>query len=262
MVEGNLKSAAQRLLAGVGLPHEDVIHEALPPEHFGDGEVVFRIGPLLVRFVRERGENFVDVGPSSTPGEFHRYGEVELAMGWKTAEQAWSRSEPEPLPAIMERLRNRYEQLAEAYWSANARDTLAKLDDARDLRAARVLFHLRRLVAEAEKVTSGRSAQGSSPKYFTVGKSQVVRRDRNAVPCEPVPKWSRREGFRLGEERFRATDHACAGLMHSNIKNEKLAVSQLIEPRSSPIASSKMTTERAGAQRDSEAAEDSVEPTF
>jgi hypothetical protein len=155
MEEGNLKSVAERLLAGVGLPHHDLIHEALPLEHFGDGEVVFRIGPLCLRFVRERGEDFVDVGPASTPGEYHRFGDVELAMGWKTVDQAWTRSEPEPLSAILERLRNRYEELAEAYWSASARDSAAKMDDAAELRAARVLFHLRCLVAEAEEAASG-----------------------------------------------------------------------------------------------------------
>ena len=180
MEEGNLKSVAQRLLAGAGLPHEDLVHEALLPEHFGDGEVVFRVGPMHLRFVRECGQDFLEVAPASSPGEYQRFGELELAMGWKTASEKWVRSEPEPLSAILERLRNRFEELAEAYWSTDAHDTLAKLDGARDLRAARVLFHLRRLVAEAEG----------------------VRRD-------------------------------------SSTWNEKLAVFQLIGPRSSPMASSK-----------------------
>jgi hypothetical protein len=149
--EGNLKSVAQRLLAGAGLPHDDLVNEALPSELFGDGEVVFRVGPLHVRFVRERGQDYVDVGPASSPGDYRRFGDIEVAMGWKGPGQAWSRSDPEPLPAILERLRNHYEELAEAYWSANAHDTLTKLSDIKQLRAARILFHLRRLVAEAEK---------------------------------------------------------------------------------------------------------------
>jgi hypothetical protein len=158
MAQGNLKSVAKLLLAGAGLPHDDLVHEALPPEIFEDGEVVFRVGPMHLRFVRERGQDFLDIAPASSPGDYHRFGEVELAMGWSTVSGKWSRSEPEPLSAILERLRNRFEQFVEAYWSNNARDTLEKLNGARDLRAARVLFHLRRLVSEAEKETSGRSA--------------------------------------------------------------------------------------------------------
>jgi hypothetical protein len=150
--QANLKSVAQRLLAGAGLPHDDFIHEVILPDRFGDGEAVFRIGPMHLRFVRVRGQDFLDVAPASSPGEYHRFGDVELAMGW-TVDQKWSRSEPEPLSAILERLRNRFEQFVEAYWSTNATDTLAKLDGAGDLRAARVLFHLRRLVAEEEKAT-------------------------------------------------------------------------------------------------------------
>ncbi len=147
----NLKVIAKRLLERAGLPHQEVIHESERPEHFGDGEVVFKIGPMHLRFVRERGQDFVDVSPASEPGRYHPYGDVELAMGWKTVDQVWSRTEPEPLPAILERLHSQYPQFEEAFSGARAQDTLAKLDFVSRRRGAAFVDHLRRLAEDARK---------------------------------------------------------------------------------------------------------------
>lgn len=147
----NLKVIAQQLLKSVGLPHDEVIHETQHPEHFGDGEVVFKIDPMHLRFVRERGQDFIDVGPASAPGQYYPYGDVELAMGWKTVDQMRSRTEPEPLPAVVERLRNHYPQFEEAFSSAKAQETLAKLDFASRRRGTAFVNHLRRLAEDARK---------------------------------------------------------------------------------------------------------------
>jgi len=147
----NLKFLAQRLLESGGLPQYEVIHESQCSEHFGDGEVVFKIGPMLLRFVRERGQDFVDVTPASAPDHYYSYGDVELAMGWKTVDQAWSRTEPEPLSGIIERLSGQYPQFEEAFSVAKAQDTLAKLDFASRRRGADFVDHLRRLAVDARK---------------------------------------------------------------------------------------------------------------
>jgi hypothetical protein len=147
----NLKTLAQQLLASAGLPYEDVIREVLYPKHFGDGEVTFKVGPMHLRFVRERGQDFLDVSPASVPGKYHPFADVELAMGWKAVGDVWSRVEPEPLPAVMERLRNRYPQFEAAFSSTNVRDTLAKLDFASRRRGADFVDHLRRLAEDARR---------------------------------------------------------------------------------------------------------------
>lgn len=149
--EENLQAIAQQLLDAGGLADNEVIHEVLRSEHFGDGEVVFRVGSMHLRFVRERGQDFVDVSPASAPREYYPFGDVELALGWKTVDQVWSRLEPEPLPAILARLRNHYLEFEEAFSSANALDTLAKLNFASRRRGAAFVDHLRRLAEEARK---------------------------------------------------------------------------------------------------------------
>jgi len=149
--EISLKVRAQQMLAAVGLPNTEVIYETVHPDHFGDGEVAFEVGPMHVRFVRQRGQDFVDVSPASLPGEYHPFGDVEVAMGWKTVDQVWSRNEPEPLPSIVERLRTHYPQFAEAFSSTRASETLAKLDVASRRRGAAFVDHLHRLAEEARK---------------------------------------------------------------------------------------------------------------
>lgn len=147
----NLKTLAHQLLAGAELPHEEVIKEDLHPEHFGDGEVVFKVGPMHVRFVRERGQDFVDVSPASAPGEYHPFGDVEVVMGLKTVDQVWSRPQPEPLPSILQRMRNHYSQLEDAFSSAKTRETVEKLKFTSRRREAAFAHHLRRLGADVRK---------------------------------------------------------------------------------------------------------------
>jgi len=149
--EDSLKAGAQQLLAAAGLPNDEVIHEAVHTDHFGDSEVAFKVGPMHLRFIRQRGQDFMDVSPASVPGEYHPFGDVELAMGLKTVDQVWSRNEPEPLSAIVERLRSHYAQFVDAFSNARSSETLEKLNFASRRRGAAFVDHLRRLAEEARK---------------------------------------------------------------------------------------------------------------
>jgi hypothetical protein len=149
--QDSLRACAQQLLAAAGLPSDEVIHEVVHPEHFGDSEVAFKVGPMHLRFVRQRGQDFVDVSPASMPGQYHQFGDVELAMGWKTVDQVWSRNEPEPLTSVVERLRAHYAEFADAFSSAKASETLEKLSFASRRRGAAFVDHLNRLAEAARK---------------------------------------------------------------------------------------------------------------
>ena len=151
MTTQDLKDYAQRLLAAAGLPSGEVIDEVVHPEHFGDGEVAFKVGPMHLRFVRQRGQDFVDVSPASVPGQYHQFGDVELAMGWETVDQVWSRNEPEPLTSVVERLQTHYAEFSEAFSSARASETLAKLSFASRRRGTAFVDHLNRLAEAARK---------------------------------------------------------------------------------------------------------------
>lgn len=150
-MQDSLKDCAQQLLTEAGLPSGEVIHEVVHPEHFGDSEIIFKVGPMHLRFVRQRGQDFVDVSPASVPGQYHQFGDVELAMGWKTVDQVWSRNEPEPLASVVERLRVRYAEFSDAFSSARASETLTKLSFASRRRGAAFVDHLNRLAEAARK---------------------------------------------------------------------------------------------------------------
>jgi len=152
MTEHNFNTHARHLLAVAGLPVQAVIHErALHSEHFGDAEISFRVGPMHVRFDRDRGQEFVDVCPASIPGEYFQFGDLELAMGWKTVDEECSKSAPEPLSSIVDRLRAHYPQIQDAFSSTRARDTVAKLSQASRQRGAAFVDHLRRIAEKTPK---------------------------------------------------------------------------------------------------------------
>lgn len=148
-IEQSLKGHVQQLLDAAGLPISGIIHESIHPEHFGDSEVAFEVGPMHLRFIRERGQDFVEVSPACAPNNFHQYGDVELAMGWKNVDQVWSRSEPETLTSIIERLRAHWPEVAHAFSREKANETLLKLDFASRRRGGAFVNHLRRVAEDA-----------------------------------------------------------------------------------------------------------------
>jgi hypothetical protein len=46
----------------------------------GDGEVLARLDPMLLRLVRARGQEFVEIGAVSQPDCFHQFDHLEIAL--------------------------------------------------------------------------------------------------------------------------------------------------------------------------------------
>jgi hypothetical protein len=79
------------------------LFRARPPDvkHFGDAEAVFRVGTLLLRLVRDRGQEFMDLATIAAPDKFYQFDDVEIAMGWKTIDEVLAKRELEPLTESM-----------------------------------------------------------------------------------------------------------------------------------------------------------------
>ena len=60
-------------LVNAGLGHATLMSASPEREPFGDAEVVFRLDPMLLRVVRDRGQLFLDVGTIPAPTEFYQY---------------------------------------------------------------------------------------------------------------------------------------------------------------------------------------------
>ena len=61
MTENKLLNSAREAIESVGIEGVELEREHFDPQNFGNGEVVFRLGPLLLRFIRDRGQDFLDV---------------------------------------------------------------------------------------------------------------------------------------------------------------------------------------------------------
>ena len=82
---------------------------------FGDAQVTFKCGPLLLRAVRDRGQVFLDMASSAAPTQFHQLDDVEVAMGWKTVDEILAKKEPEDLTVLLRRLASNLSMLCDAF---------------------------------------------------------------------------------------------------------------------------------------------------
>jgi hypothetical protein len=76
-------------LADVGLAGATLVSSSPSAQSFGDGEAVFRLDGLLLRFVRDRGQAFLDIASSAAPTEFHQYDDIEIAMAGRRSIKFW-----------------------------------------------------------------------------------------------------------------------------------------------------------------------------
>ena len=119
-------------LREVGFAESHLVRASPEGKSFGDAEVVFRVGTLLLRIVRERGQEFVDLATSATPDKFHHFDDVEIAMGWKTIDEVLAMREPEHLTRVLARLSQHFAELDEASSAERERFTARVESAARD----------------------------------------------------------------------------------------------------------------------------------
>jgi hypothetical protein len=125
------------------------IVRASPESRFyGDGEVVASLDTVLLRLVRDRGEEFLDLGHVSRPDRFHQFGDVELAMGWRSLDDILAMRGPEPIHVVLERLRSKLPELREAFEADRAPITEKRIEEAERRRGDAVMG---RLEGEATK---------------------------------------------------------------------------------------------------------------
>lgn len=115
-----LQGEAQRLitswtdrLQAAGLQSPELLSAMYDAAHFGDAEATFRIGSMLVRIVRDRDQELLNVASSPAPTQFHPIEDVEIALGWKTIDDVLARQEPESLDIAISGLAQRFDQLVD-----------------------------------------------------------------------------------------------------------------------------------------------------
>jgi hypothetical protein len=137
------RSVAERLKAA-GLVGAEMVSSTPTSSSFGDAEAMFRLGPLILRFVRDRGQDLLDVATATAPDQFFLLDDLEVAMGWRTIGEVLAKQDPESLDAILARLGERASELTDALSVVRERATRARIECAARERGEAVIARLGR----------------------------------------------------------------------------------------------------------------------
>lgn len=143
MTEKTLASTAAEKIRSAGLA-ADLLNETSDRQSFGNAQATFRLGPLLLRFVRDRGEEFLDIASDAAADRFHLFDDVEIAMGWKSTDEVLAKNQPEPLEDVLKRIKTRLDELQKAFSGNQERFTRAKVERAAKERGEAFVRRLQR----------------------------------------------------------------------------------------------------------------------
>jgi hypothetical protein len=135
MIEGHMAvtpflRSVRDALEAAELKGAEEISQLPESEHFGNMEATFRVGSLLIKFVRDRLQAFVDLGSTSSPTKFHQFDDVEIAMGWKTIDQVLAKKEPEDLTSVLKKVSANFAALEAAFSADQEQLTRARVERA------------------------------------------------------------------------------------------------------------------------------------
>jgi hypothetical protein len=120
----------QEALAEAGLSDAQLVSATRETAAFGDSVAVFRVGPLLLRFTRERGQAFIDLTSAANPTTFHQFDDVDVAMGWRLTDDVLAKREPEPIHSVLRRVSANLGALGDAFSGDQERLTRARVEKA------------------------------------------------------------------------------------------------------------------------------------
>lgn len=161
-LENSLLSIWSAALASAGILGVDVLVDSTESaDDSSSAEASFRWGDLVLRLVRDRGQDFVDLAPVAVPARAYGLDDVGVAQGWRTIESVLARQEPAALiDELREVVRHRTE-LERAFAPARITETDAEITAARKRRQTAFLDKLKELAAK----------DGSNPGYSPATRS-------------------------------------------------------------------------------------------
>ena len=121
--------------------------ERCDPNTNGDALATVRFGSLVFQFVRDRGEEFIDVKSASVPKDYFSPDELGIAFGWRRPEDTVGdfRSKPNPLEGELAELVRRRGELELAFSADHWVATVKAIAKAREVRGQIMLKRAREL---------------------------------------------------------------------------------------------------------------------
>lgn len=99
-------------------------HEFYDPKHFGNELLVFESNELCIRFIQERGDVFVDVGPIFEDSWYFLDYVLELAEG----KQNPPGNSPAPLDSLSSKIQANFWKIKELFTELNYPETKDRLE--------------------------------------------------------------------------------------------------------------------------------------
>ena len=126
-----------------GLPITNLAR-TLGPDDLGNCHVTGRVGSLCLRFVRDRGQDWLEIGPTDAiPPRFYSFQDAQIAFGWKSIEEVLDMRDVEPLGDVLKLLANRLAEIARALGDCSSSRVWKQVEKAADARAGAFAARLR-----------------------------------------------------------------------------------------------------------------------
>jgi len=146
MKDRQAESFPERILhrmSEAGLEGAELVSAEPECAAFGDTSATFRAERLLLRFVRDRGEEFLDVGSTDHPDTLFQYDDVQIAMGWRSVDEILDRNEPEPIEHVLDGLARKIPALQAAFSPELVSETMTRIRSAEAMRGEAFAARLR-----------------------------------------------------------------------------------------------------------------------
>jgi hypothetical protein len=103
------------LLAAAHISAE-VVRDDYWPDTFGDSVVEFRVDSLLLRFSRDRSHEFLEIACALAPERYIWFGDIEVAMGWRSLERVLAGTDSQPIEEVVNRVRQHLGDLKKIFF--------------------------------------------------------------------------------------------------------------------------------------------------
>jgi len=136
---------AEEALSDAGFEPATLEREMYDEEEFGNAEAVFTLGSLRSRFLRDRAQDFLELGSTAEPRRFFLVDDVEVAMGWKKVEEGLAKQYPDDLKDVVARVGAKRKELEHALSLTNGPKSIQRFETAATKRGEHFLSLLKQL---------------------------------------------------------------------------------------------------------------------
>lgn len=116
-------------LLKTGLSNASEISESMHPSCFGNSESVWVLGNIRIRFIKDRGQLFVDIGSIFDESRLFIFDDVALFMEWQKLDEIIKADQPLDLQVSLNFIKRDLRTLENIFSKKELKATTKKLDE-------------------------------------------------------------------------------------------------------------------------------------